>query len=195
MKNFNYLLFAFLFLSFVSNAQDNAFGAKLGYVITNAYYPDGNLVLYTDGSGGQGNNSFSYKSGFQLGLFKEIPLKSTPGYIYIAGQYVNYGFNDNDLTVDLNYIELDINGVQKFGKSDKFLVGFGLSPAYLISNSNEIEIDSKFDIRANTIIGFKLSNTMKLFFQGKIGFLKLNSESELKSYLLSLNTEISIFNN
>lgn len=186
----------FLFILLASHnlfSQDKTLGIKIGYGISNAYAPNGTLLLYSNGMVGQDVSSFEYKPGYQIGITKRIELNSQKEKLYITGQYATYGFKDNNSTIDLNYLELDVNGISEFGRKDNFYLGIGLGPAYLISNNNEIEISNKFDIRLNAMIGIKVLKQFNLFVQGKAGWIGLSKESKIKSYMLSLNTEIILF--
>jgi len=185
--------FIILLVSYNLFSQDKTFGVKIGYGISNAHAPNGTLLLRSNGTVGQDVSSFEYKPGYQIGITKRIELNSQKEKLHITGQYTTYGFKDNNSTIDLNYLELDINGFSEFGRKDNFYLAIGFGPAFLISNSNEIEISKKFDIRLNVMIGIKVLKQINLFAQGKMGWIGLSKESKIKSYMLSLNTEILLF--
>ena len=174
-------------------AQDKTFGLKFGYAITNAYAPNGTLILYTDGSAGQDVSSFEYKPGFQIGVSKKIDLNQPEGYLYISGSYATYGFKDEGENIDLNYIDLEANVHQDFGRNKNLFASLGFGPSILVSDNNKIEVQNKFDLRMNLILGIKVIENINFFFQGKGGWIGLSKESKIKSYLLSFNTEILLF--
>ncbi|MCF7568308.1 hypothetical protein L3X37_08020 [Sabulilitoribacter arenilitoris] len=189
-------LVTFLIIFFISvniYSQDKTFAIKFGYGISNAYAPNGELLLYTDGSAGQGNDSFEYTSGFQVGVSKLLFLKSEENYLSINAQYVTNGYKDNLYTIDLDYIELDATIINEFGRNYDFFVGIGGGPAYLVNHSEEIDVKNNLDLRINLMLGYKISETLKLYFQGKAGWIGLSKDNKIKSYMITFNTEFMLF--
>jgi hypothetical protein len=174
-------------------SQNKTFGLNIGYGISNAYAPDGELILYTDGSAGQGTDSFEYTLGYQIGFSKLLYFKNEDNYLSVNAQYLTMGYKDELYTVDLDYIELDATIIGEFGRSSQFFMGIGGGPAYIINSSHKIDVQNKFDIRLNGQIGYFLSNELKIYFQGKAGWIGLSKENKIKSYMLSLNTEFMLF--
>ena len=174
-------------------SQDKTFGVKFGYGISNAYAPNGELIFYTDGSAGQGNDSFEYTSGYQVGISKLIFLRNEENYLSINAQYATNGYEDNLYTVNLDYLELDATIMNEFGRNSNFLLGIGIGPSYLINHSEEIDIKNKLDIRTNVMLGYKLLDNMRIYFQGKAGWIGLSKENKIKSYMITFNTEFMLF--
>lgn len=188
-QTFTFLII--LLISLKTFSQDKTFGVKIGYAISNAYAPNGTLLIYTNGSVGQDISSFEYKSGYQIGITKRLNLQEKN--IYLTSQYSTYGFKDGNSTIDLNYIELGVSSIIEFGRKEKFYLGIGLGPAVLISHNNEADVSNKFDFRSNAFFGVEVLNNLNLFFEGKAGWIGLSKGSKIKSYMLSINTEILIF--
>ncbi|MEC3906146.1 hypothetical protein VOI54_03895 [Tamlana sp. 2201CG12-4] len=182
-----------LFSSFYTYSQDKTFGLKFGYGISNAYAPNGELIFYTDGSAGQGNDSFTYTSAFQIGLSKEFYFRNDQNYLLVNAQYATNGYEDNIYTVDLDYIELDATIINELGRDKKFFLGIGGGISYLLNHSEEIDAKNKLDVRSNAMVGYKLSDNLKIYFQGKAGWIGLSKENKIKSYMLSFNTEFMLF--
>ncbi|MFI1772799.1 hypothetical protein [Thalassobellus citreus] len=174
-------------------SQDKTFGLKFGYGISNAYAPNGELILYTGGGAGQGNDSFEYTSGFQVGISKLLFFKNEENYLSMNAEYVTNGYKDNIYTIDLDYIELNTTIINEFGRNYNLFLGIGGGLAYLVNHSEEIDAKNKLDIRMNVMLGYKLSDNLKLYFQGKAGWIGLSKENKIKSYMLSLNTEFLLF--
>ena len=192
MKNIVFPLLLIL-IPYSILSQDKTFGLKFGYGISNAYAPNGELILYTDGSAGQGNDSFEYTSGFQLGLSKLLFLKNEDNYLAISAEYVSNGYKDNLYTIDLDYIELNATIMGDFGRNSNLFLGVGGGLGYLVNYSKEIDANNKVDVRMNVMLGHKLTNDLKIYFQGKAGWIGLSKENKIKSYMITFNTELMLF--
>jgi len=149
------------------------------------------------------------KTGFNVGVNAEIPIASEfylqPGVLFTTKGAKNK--NDDDIKVNLSYIEVPINFLYKpeLGMG-KLLLGIGPYIAFgiggKVSNADGKETDvefkkevsaqdfsiatsagyypyfKRFDAGGNLLVGYELSNNFSMQLNAQLGLVNINSDIE-----------------
>ena len=191
MKRKFYLLIVIIFIYTNLQAQDNSIRVKAGFSRSSATIPNGELYIGSDGLT-RGNDWFDWSSGFQVGVSALVDVGSDTFGLEFTPQYNRYGF-ESEGEISLDYLDFDI-GISNlnYKDSNKIFGGIGVTPSYLIS-SNNITDTIEFDLKGYLSIGYKFNDSISAYAQGRLGFLEIIPESEIKNIQISLNLSVSIF--
>lgn len=190
-KKYGILIPAFLFMAFISQAQEVNTG---GGISIRAGVNFQNLNG-EDASGDKLENKI--KTGFNAGIVGDIPVAPDfyfqPGLLYSAkGAKLE---NTSDGKLSLNYVEVPLNLVYKpMLGTGRLLMGFGPYVAYGIGGKVEnagIENDVKFekeagnaantvyfkplDAGANILFGYEFSNKLSAQLNAQLGLVNINA--------------------
>ncbi|PHQ29872.1 hypothetical protein [Leeuwenhoekiella nanhaiensis] len=187
----SFFLFSFIIFGFTSLIAQQEIGFKAGYTRSSATIP--NDKFYIGDLGGRGNDWFKWSSGFQAGISAHMDVGSDFFNIDLAPQYSIYGFETEDYKISLDYLDLDIGLSNRISRNSGEVFGsFGFTPSLLIASKN-ISDANDFDLKVFLLIGYRISESISLYAQGRFGIIELIPESEINNVQLSLNLEVSIF--
>lgn len=186
----SFYLFSLIILSYTSLNAQNEIGFKAGYTRSSATIP--NDEYYIGDLGGSGSDWFKWSDGFQVGVSAHMDLGSDFFNLDLAPQYSKYGFED-DGKIGLDYLDFDIGLSNRISRdSGEVFGGLGLTPSLLIASKNISETND-FDLKFYLLIGYRISESISIYAQGRLGIIELIPESEINNFQLSLNLEVSIF--
>ena len=185
-----FYFFILITMSSLSLSAQHEIGFKAGYTRSSATIP--NDKFYIGDLGGRGNDWFKWSSGFQAGISAHMDVGSDFFNLDLAPQYSIYGFETEDYKIGLDYLDFDIGLSNRINRDSGQIFGsFGVTPSLLIASKN-ISDANDFDLKAYLLIGYRISESVSVYAQGRFGFIELIPESEINNVQLSLNLEVSI---
>ena len=171
-KKYGILIPAFLFMAFISQAQEVNTG---GGISIRAGVNFQNLNG-EDASGDKLENKI--KTGFNAGIVGDIPVAPDfyfqPGLLYSAkGAKLE---NTSDGKLSLNYVEVPLNLVYKpMLGTGRLLMGFGPYVAYGAGNAANTVYFKPLDAGANILFGYEFSNKLSAQLNAQLGLVNINA--------------------
>jgi hypothetical protein len=170
------VIILFAALNVFSQQEDKIkFGIKTGIAFTNT-----KLVYVNDPPLG----SLQTKNGFILGCFLNISFSKNvvfqPSVLYVGKGYNNYYY------YAYHYLEIPLNILYKTQtKSGIFLLGGGVSPAFILSTYSGNQI-KKFDFGINVLAGYQLPIGFSINVGYTYGLLNLSNN---KNYISNIQNK------
>jgi hypothetical protein len=197
-----------LALTSTTNAQI-AFGPELGLNISD--------LVQTTGNGYNRGYTYTYtpKAGIKVGGLVEIPLNRN-FYLQPGLFFSTKGASDNDpnhnnatTTLDINYIELPVNILYKFGRpsGNRFFLGAGLAVGtavgghiaanghtdkIYIGNDPQVDAVRAFDVGISGQLGYQLSSGFIFRLQSVAGVTNITPGGNADYGLYNYTTTISV---